>query len=78
MRIRALVEWEEDNTRAARAVSDALQPCNVKAPRNIKIRTGTRGSKVVTELKMEGELHTLLATLDDLLKCAITAAEVLK
>ena len=78
MKIRALVEWSERDRKTARAMMEALEPCNRRAPKEIKIRTYTIGKRVITEINMKGRMETLIATLDDLLACASVSQKVLR
>lgn len=79
MKIVARLEWQERDERRAKAVMEALEPCNKKAPPGVMIHTFNLKRKVVTEIKMrEGRLETLIATLDDLLACASVARKILE
>jgi hypothetical protein len=78
MRIQARVEWSERDEKTAKAMAEALEPCNKKAPRGVKIYTYAVGKKVVTEINLRGKMETLTATLDDLLACASMSQKVLK
>jgi hypothetical protein len=78
MRIQARVEWSERDEKTAKAMAEALEPCNKKAPRGVKIHTYAVGKKVVTEINLRGKMETLTATLDDLLACASMSQKVLK
>jgi len=62
---------------SSRAVASALRPDNFQAPKGIQVRTRQRGKRVITNIEMDGEIETLLATLDDLLACTSTAENVL-
>ncbi|MCJ7506540.1 hypothetical protein MUP05_08765 [Candidatus Bathyarchaeota archaeon] len=44
----------------------------------MKIATRSSGSRVVTEIKFSGRVQTLMATIDDLLKCAQAAERTLE
>ncbi len=63
--------------RAAKAVTRALEPDNLKLPEGLAVSTKAAGSKAVTEIELDGRMETLLATLDDLLACTITAESLL-
>jgi hypothetical protein len=78
MRIQVRVEWSERDEKTAKAMMEALEPCNKKAPQGVKIHTYTVGKKVVTEINLRGKMETLTATLDDLLACASMSQKVLK
>jgi len=77
MRMRASVTCCYAEASSARAVAAALRPDNLRAPKGIVISTKARGVCVFTEVKLDGRIETLLATLDDLLACTSTAESVL-
>lgn len=68
MELRARVRCLYPERKVAEAVARALSPDNLEG-----IRTVRRGKEVVTVVRMEGRIETLLATLDDLLACAEVA-----
>jgi len=55
------------SVREAEAVAKAVSPDNLKAPPGLAIKTIRRGPKVVTLVKCERNLESLIATIDDLL-----------
>jgi hypothetical protein len=71
-----------EDERKAKAVAKAVSPDNIKTPSGLFIHTEREGCKVLTYVKCEMQLQTLIATLDDLLSCvsvaekAIVAVEV--
>ena len=77
MRMRAMVTCVYDDDASARAVAAALRPDNFQVPDGIQILTTRRGKRVSTDVKIDGKIETLLATLDDLLACTSTAESVL-
>ena len=77
MRMRARVTCCYAEASRARAVAAALRPDNLRAPKGITISTRARGRRVLTEVRLDGRIETLLATLDDLLACTSTAESVL-
>ena len=62
-----------ENEREAEAVAQAVSPDNVKVPRGLFIKTTRKGSEILTRIKCELRLQTLIATIDDLLCCVSTA-----
>jgi len=62
-----------ENEREAEAVAQAVSPDNVKVPRGLFIKTTRSGSEVLTQIRCELRLQTLIATIDDLLSCVSTA-----
>jgi hypothetical protein len=61
----------------ARAVARALEPDNLRLPDGLSVSTVASGKKVVSSVNLDGRMETLLATIDDLLACAITAEAML-
>lgn len=77
MLMRATVKCPYKNRRFARAIAKALQPDNLRVPEDIKLTTRARGKEVRTVIEIEGRIETLIATLDDLLACAVAAESVI-
>ena len=69
----AEVRISYENEREAEAVAQAVSPDNVKVPRGLFIKTTRSGSEVLTQIRCELRLQTLIATIDDLLCCVSTA-----
>jgi len=61
------------NEREAEAVAKAVSPDNVEVPSGLYIETVSNGSDVLTKVKCQTRLQTLIATLDDLLACVSVA-----
>lgn len=77
MKMRAEIFCIYGSSRASRAVAKALEPDNLTLPDGLAVSTRSRGSKVISIIELEGSMETLLATLDDLLACALTAETLL-
>lgn len=77
MRMKARVVCKYKSASIAKAVAKALQPDNLQAPSGIEIVTVARGKQVVTSVRMNSKIETLLATLDDLLSCTCTAENMI-
>ncbi|MEM2866023.1 MAG: KEOPS complex subunit Pcc1 [Candidatus Hadarchaeales archaeon] len=75
MELRARVRCLYPERRVAEAVARALSPDNVEG-KGVELRTVRRGKAVVTVVRMEGRIETLLATLDDLLACTEVAEDL--
>ncbi|MEM3422022.1 MAG: KEOPS complex subunit Pcc1 [Candidatus Hadarchaeum sp.] len=75
MQAKVICEYEKD--KMAKAVAKALAPDNLGLPKGMQVSTVSRGNKVVSLVKLDGKLETLLATLDDLLACTLTAESML-
>ena len=69
----AEIRLSYENEREAGAVAQAVSPDNVKVPHGLFIKTTRRGSEVLTQIRCELRLQTLIATIDDLLCCVSTA-----
>lgn len=76
-RLEAALTLEYDDEKTARAVADAVSPDNYKTPEGLTVKTERNGNLVSTEIKLEGKLPTLIATIDDLLSCVSTAEKAL-
>ena len=73
----ATITLEYGDTEIADAVANAVSPDNFKTPPGLSIKTASKGSRVLTEVKAEGKLSTFIATIDDLLFCVSTAEKTL-
>ena len=70
----AEIRLSYQDKRQAEAVAKAVSPDNVKAPLGLAIETKEEGYDVLTKLKCEVKLQTLMATIDDFL-CCVSIAE---
>ncbi|HID60945.1 MAG TPA: hypothetical protein EYP46_03700 [Hadesarchaea archaeon] len=77
MIMRAEVVCVYGDERAAKAVATALAPDNLQVPEGLEISTVAKGREVVSVVGLDGRAETLLATLDDLLACMLTAESML-
>jgi hypothetical protein len=75
--LEATITLEYDDAKTAAAITDAVSPDNFKTPPGLTVKTEHRNRQVITEIKLEGKLATLIATLDDLLFCVSTAEKTL-
>ncbi len=73
----AVITLSYDNENHAKAVSEAVSPDNVEVPIGLEVKTVKRGSKVVTLIKCERSLETLISTIDDLLMSVQVAEKVI-
>jgi tRNA threonylcarbamoyladenosine modification (KEOPS) complex Pcc1 subunit len=76
--LEATIILEYCDEKTADAIARAVSPDNFKTPKGLLIKTQRRGNKILTEIKTEGKLNTLQATIDDLLFCTSTAERTLK
>ncbi|KXA89289.1 hypothetical protein AKJ57_05515 [candidate division MSBL1 archaeon SCGC-AAA259A05] len=77
MRLKAKISCSYKDESISRAVASSIQPDNLDAPENVDIETCRSGREVKTKVKVEGEIETLLATLEDLLACTSTAEKMI-
>lgn len=77
MKMRAEVVCTYGDERTSKAVAAAVGPDNLQVPAGLTISTVRKGRRVVSVVELEGRAETLLATLDDLLACTLTAENVL-
>lgn len=69
---------EYDDAKTAEAIAKAVSPDNFKTPHGMFIKTVKKNKAVMTSLRFDGKLATLIATIDDLLFCTTTAENTLK
>ncbi|KXB00531.1 hypothetical protein AKJ44_00870 [candidate division MSBL1 archaeon SCGC-AAA261F17] len=74
---KARISCVYDDESISQTISSSLEPDNIQAPENVKIKTTRDGNKVITEIEVDGRIETLLATLEDLLSCTSTAEKVI-
>jgi hypothetical protein len=75
--LEATITLEYGDAKTADAIAKAVSPDNFKTPTGLSIKTASKGSQVLTEVKVEGKLSTFIATIDDLLFCVSTAEKTL-
>jgi hypothetical protein len=76
--LQAEITLEYANARMAEAIAKAVSPDNFKTPKGLSIKTTRETKKVVTTVKWNGKLPTLIATIDDLLFCVSTAEKTVQ
>lgn len=76
--MQAEIALEYNDVGVAEAIARAISPDNFKTPKNLKVETVCRDSKVVSVIKCEGKLATFIATIDDLLSCASMAEKTVQ
>jgi len=74
---KATITLQYSNSRIAEAVSTAISPDNFKTPEGLLVRTVWNQKQVITNIKSDRKLATLIATLDDLLFSAATAEKTI-
>jgi hypothetical protein len=77
MKMRAEIVCTYSDERTSKAVTAAVGPDNLQVPAGLTISTVRKGRRVVSVVELEGRAETLLATLDDLLACTLTAENML-
>jgi hypothetical protein len=76
--LEATITLEYRDAKTAGAIANSVSPDNFKTPLGLSIKTASKGSRVLTEVKAEGKLSTFIATIDDLLFCVSTAEKTLR
>jgi len=76
--LEAKIVLEYDNPKIAEAIAKAVSPDNFKTPEGLSIKTMQKANKVSTQIRSQGKLPTLIATIDDLLFCVSTAEKTLQ
>lgn len=74
----AEISLNYDDSRTAKAVAQAVSADNIMVPKGMTITTQQKRLKVVTKMTLDGEMTTLIATIDDLLFCVSTAEKALR
>ncbi len=74
----AAIILEYCDAKTADAIANAVSPDNFKTPTGLIIETERKENQLLTEIKNEGRLTTLQATIDDLLFCISTAERAIK
>ncbi len=77
-KLEATITLEYDDEKFAEAIAEAVSPDNYKTPTNLSAKTERKRNTVVTEIKTEGKILTLLSTIDDLLFSVSIAEKTLK
>jgi hypothetical protein len=75
--LEATITLEYSNSRIAEAVSTAISPDNFKTPKGLLVETVQSQKQVITKVRSDRKLATLIATLDDLLFSAATAEKTI-
>lgn len=65
-----------DSHKHAKTICEAVSPDNSKTPKDLSIKTTTKGKKVVTCIGCD-KITTLIATIDDLMSCVSMAEKTL-
>lgn len=76
MEVKIVFEYKDLKT--AQTIGYAISPDNFSAPSNMIINTSIYNNRVITEMKTEKKLTTLIATIDDFLFCVSTAEKTLQ
>ncbi len=76
--MRATISLEYQDPKTAAAIAKAVSPDNIKTPQGLSVKTELRERTVVTDIRLEGKIATLIATIDDLLSSVSTAEKTLK
>ena len=74
---RAEISCKYEDESVSEAISASIQPDNLDSPDGVEADTRREGKWVKSEIEVEGDLKTLLATMDDLLACVSTAEKMI-
>ncbi len=77
MKQKVEISCKYENDSIANTIVSSIKPDNIDSPEGVKIVTKQDGQKVKTEIEVEGEIETLLNTLEDLLSCTATAEKMI-
>ena len=77
MKIKAKISCRYEDDSTAEAIESAISPDNLDSPDHITVGTRRKENTVESEVEIEGEIETLIATLDDLLACTSTAEKMI-
>jgi len=77
-RLQATITLRYSDPQTAKAVAKAVSPDNAAAPQGLTVETWQSGECIVTDIRLEGKLATLIATIDDLLESASAAEKALR
>lgn len=77
MKQKVEISSKYENDSIANTIVSSIKPDNIDSPEGVKIVTKQEGQKVKTEIEVEGEIETLLNTLEDLLSCTATAEKMI-
>ena len=70
------LQYEDE--KFAKAVAKAVSPDNFKVPKGLWIKTTLKDKMVITRIKCDRKITTLIATVDDLLFSVSTAEKTLE
>jgi hypothetical protein len=76
-KLEAKITLEYNDLKTTLAIAGSISPDNFSAPSNLFIRTSTQKNQVFTEIKINKNFSTLIATIDDLLSCVSTAEKTI-
>lgn len=78
MLLEAKLRFTYATKREAEAVNDAISPDNIKTPPGLRVETTRRNNNLLTHIRCEKSIETLIATLDDLVACISVAEQAFK
>jgi hypothetical protein len=75
--LEAEIFLQYEDKKFAKAVAKAVSPDNFKVPKGLWIKTTLKDKTVLTRIKCDKKITTLIATIDDLLFSVSTAEKTL-
>ncbi|KXA88906.1 hypothetical protein AKJ37_01415 [candidate division MSBL1 archaeon SCGC-AAA259I09] len=77
MKQKAKISCKYENDSISKTIASAIQPDNLDSPEKVKIKTRQIEKRLESEIEVDGEIETLLNTLEDLLSCTSTAEKMI-
>lgn len=77
MNQKAEISCKYENDSIANTIATSIKPDNIDSPEGVKIDTKQEGALVKTKIEVDGDIETLLNTLEDLLSCKATAEKMI-
>ncbi len=77
MKQKAKISCKYKSESISKAIASSIQPDNIDSPDSISIKTKQMRDKVETVIEIDGEIETLLSTMEDILSCTSTAEEMI-
>ncbi len=75
--MRAEITCSYDDEKVSEAVASSVRPDNIDSPEGVEVKTERNGDEVRSEIVVDGEIETLLATMEDLLACTSVAEDMI-
>lgn len=77
MKMKAEISCSYEDESVSGAVASSIQPDNLDSPGGVEVETRKHGREVESRIEVDGEIETLLATMEDLLSCTSVAEDMI-